>query len=790
MTYTLRPYQQEASDAAVRFFSDKGSAKHNGILILPTGAGKSLVIADIASKIDEPLIVLQPSKEILEQNFAKLQSYGVWDCSIYSASLNRKEINRITFATIGSVMGHLDDFNVFHKIIIDECHLVNPREGQYKEFIEAVEGRQVIGLTATPYRLGQTIDPKTINSKWKKYGSILKFLTRTRPRIFDQVLYHCQIKTLLEAGYLAKLRYFDMNALELDNVKLNSTGADYDELSLFKEFQRVGFYEYTLNIVKRVMRPKDGSVRHGILVFVRFVEDAERLADDLMGFCEVVSGSTPKKEREAILERFKSGETEVVANVGVLTCLDTETEILTREGWKGVDTIKPTDHVAQYDNGEITFSEPLRIIKKRHAGDFVKVEGRFMNVRITDDHFVIYKKKARVGLSEQRRTKARYLVGQNIFIPVSGECAPFEMEVEQPRLTCTKRRYINYNAYNYRKKGMGHEEAEAAAAEMYNRKLNFRYKSPHELTIDECMFIGFWLGDGTCSMGRFSVTQSLSTPRMCEWIESLLDKIGIYYTVTNYPGSIENIIGRPSVAKGHRTYNMPKGTGGFEQYVETNLKTLLPYLKKGGTELYWGLNKEQVFALCKGLFMADGWHGDMRKPNSIRFCSADKPLIDLLQAICACRGLCMQISQIKRGIYKVPFFNVSVREAAYHQLVNERLALECKDKHEDVWCVTMPKGTIVTRRGGRVAVLGNCGFDHPALDTIILARPTMSLALYYQMVGRAIRPYPGKNGWVVDLCGSVAKFGKVEDLWLDHDERGGWIITSNGKQLTNIMMTK
>lgn len=319
MTYTLRSYQQEASDAAVSFFSNKGNAKHNGILILPTGAGKSLVIADIASKIDEPLIVLQPNREILQQNFKKLMSYGAWDCSIYSASLNRKEINRITFATIGSLMNHVEDFDHFHKILIDECHLVNPREGQYKEFIERIDGRQVIGLTATPYRLGQTIDPKTINSKWPKYGSILKFLTRTRPRIFDQVLYYCQIKTLLDRGYLAKLRYFDMNAIELDNVKLNTTGADYDDRSLFEEFERVGFYEYTLSIVKRVMRPKNGWRRNGILVFCRFVEDAERLAEDLMGYCEVVSGTTPKKEREAILDRFKSGETEVVANVGVLT---------------------------------------------------------------------------------------------------------------------------------------------------------------------------------------------------------------------------------------------------------------------------------------------------------------------------------------------------------------------------------------------------------------------------------------------------------------------------------------
>ena len=58
------------------------------------------------------------------------------------------------------------------------------------------------------------------------------------------------------------------------------------------------------------------------------------------------------------------------------------------------------------------------------------------------------------------------------------------------------------------------------------------------------------------------------------------------------------------------------------------------------------------------------------------------------------------------------------------------------------------------------------------------------------MVGRAIRPFPGKEGWVIDLCGSVTKFGKVEDLWIDPCENGKWVITSNGKQLTNIIMTK
>lgn len=106
MSYVLRDYQQKASNAAVSFFANRAK-KNNAIMVLPTGAGKSLVIADIASRLEGHTLVFQPSKEILEQNYLKLCSYGVLDCSIYSASFGRKEISRITFATIGSVVNHL-----------------------------------------------------------------------------------------------------------------------------------------------------------------------------------------------------------------------------------------------------------------------------------------------------------------------------------------------------------------------------------------------------------------------------------------------------------------------------------------------------------------------------------------------------------------------------------------------------------------------------------------------------------------------------------------------------------
>lgn len=307
--YTLRQYQKQASDAAVRAFT--GKTKKNGLLVLPTGAGKSLVIADIASKLDSPLLVFCPSKEILEQNFAKLQSYGILDCGAYSASVGCKDINRITFATIGSVMNHIEDFKHFKYVLVDECHLCNAKGGQYKTFFEAAD-RQIIGLTATPYRLGRGFGGT----------SMLKFLTRTRPRIFDEVLYYCQVSDLLAKGYLADLKYYDCTQLDMSNVSSNSTGADYDDKSLKLEYERCGFYDQLTSTTLRVLKPKNKIPRKGVLVFTRFTEEAERLTAKLLqrGInAAIVTGETPKKEREEILELFKKGSVKVVSNVGVLT---------------------------------------------------------------------------------------------------------------------------------------------------------------------------------------------------------------------------------------------------------------------------------------------------------------------------------------------------------------------------------------------------------------------------------------------------------------------------------------
>ena len=163
MSYILRDYQQQASDSAVTFFNNK-TKKTNAIMVLPTGSGKSLIIADIAARLDGHTLVFQPS------------------------------------ATIGSVKSHPELFAHFKNIIVDECHLVNPIEGMYKDFFDTVKCK-VLGLTATPYRLSSSRD----------FGSMLKFITRTKPHVFSEVIYHVQVSTLLDMGYLSKVNYYPMN---------------------------------------------------------------------------------------------------------------------------------------------------------------------------------------------------------------------------------------------------------------------------------------------------------------------------------------------------------------------------------------------------------------------------------------------------------------------------------------------------------------------------------------------------------------------------------------------------
>lgn len=299
MPFEPRDYQRGAINAAIEFFKTKD--KKNGLMILPTGSGKSVVLANIAGALEGKTIIFQPSKEILEQNYAKFVSYG-YRAGIYSASAGMKFVDTVTFATIGSVAKKQHLFRDVRNILIDECHLVSHEAGMYHDFIKAFDKIKVCGLTATPYRLSSGME-----------GAMLKFLNRTSPRIFNKVLYYVQNSVLFDAGHLAKLEYFSFDVIDRKQLQTNSTGADFTDASLKAYYRKIGMPKITIGYANRLL-----AKRKNLLVFCSLIEEAGQVAAGIPG-AVIVTGDTEPGLRAKILSSFKSGKIRCVVNVGVLT---------------------------------------------------------------------------------------------------------------------------------------------------------------------------------------------------------------------------------------------------------------------------------------------------------------------------------------------------------------------------------------------------------------------------------------------------------------------------------------
>ena len=306
-TIKLRENQIDPVQIGIEFFNTPNIAP--SIIVAPTAFGKSIVIAFIAKGIKDKVLVIQPTKELLEQNYNKFINLG-GKASIYSASMGIKEIGDITYSTLGSIISAAQEFKKYGitKVIIDECDRY-PREanGLLRRFVEGIGITHVLGLTATPLKLqsqmgadGATISKLVMLTNWSKNGNF-----------FDHILYVAQIQDIVKLGYWSKLNY---QAYDFDTGKLvyNSSRAEYTIKSMEKAYENQNIEQ---QIVKKVKEVWD---RKSILIAVPSIEQATRLAG-LIPNAAVVHGGTPKKQRNKIIEDFKSQKLRVVVQVNVLT---------------------------------------------------------------------------------------------------------------------------------------------------------------------------------------------------------------------------------------------------------------------------------------------------------------------------------------------------------------------------------------------------------------------------------------------------------------------------------------
>lgn len=302
----LRPYQKIAINEALVYFRT-GSHALKPILVAPTAAGKSIYVAHIADELGEDVLVLQPSKELLEQNYKKFKMYG-GNASIYSASFQSKEIGAVTFAMIKSIKNY-EDFAHIKYVIIDECHRVPPKKNsEYVKFLNTIPKAKVLGLTATAFRLKNYRDP------WSGAPfSKINLLPREKPKFFNDFLHITQIHELYEQGFLSPIVYAEM-VWDNGQLKVNSTGADYTEDSVDRAIKQQMVIERIPSLVLKAL----SKGRKHCLVFVKDIEQANELSRTVPKSASVSSETKPK-DREKLLDDFKSGKIKVMFNVGVLT---------------------------------------------------------------------------------------------------------------------------------------------------------------------------------------------------------------------------------------------------------------------------------------------------------------------------------------------------------------------------------------------------------------------------------------------------------------------------------------
>lgn len=312
MTFELRPYQQQAVSATLSHFRETNAA---AVIVLPTGAGKSLIIAELARLAKRRILVLAHVKELVDQNHQKYESYG-FPASVYAAGLNRKEFDRqVVFGSVQSVARNLQHFDdEFSLLIIDECHRVALDEhSQYQTIIDHLKQHnsqlKVLGLTATPYRLGDG---------WVYQNHRPSNSLRTElPTPFRDCIFELPLTKMINEGYLTEPRLLDapIALYDFEQLRPGSSG-EYRQQDLDRVLSKS--MRATARICEQIIDL--AAQRQGVMIFAATVAHAK----EIMGYLPpansaIILGNMHNRARDSVIDAFKQRQVKFLVNVSVLT---------------------------------------------------------------------------------------------------------------------------------------------------------------------------------------------------------------------------------------------------------------------------------------------------------------------------------------------------------------------------------------------------------------------------------------------------------------------------------------
>jgi len=307
----LRDYQQQAVQAAIAHFKQR---HESAVIVLPTGAGKSLVLAELARQARGRVLILTHVKELVAQNADKVGALTT-PATVFAAGLRQKDASgKTVIASIQSASANQEQFNQhFSLVVIDECHRVSQDpDSQYQQLLQHIKSLnpavKVLGLTATPYRLG---------SGWIYRQHYHGKVGNTLDPVFEHCIFELPLRPLIKQGYLTPPRLLDGLTAQYDFSSLPApTSAEYPAAAVDSLLGKMG---RATELIVQQLRAL-AKERRGVIIFAATVKHAEEIMRLLNGEpAALLTAETADAERDKLVVAFKQQQLKFLVNVAVLT---------------------------------------------------------------------------------------------------------------------------------------------------------------------------------------------------------------------------------------------------------------------------------------------------------------------------------------------------------------------------------------------------------------------------------------------------------------------------------------